>query len=243
MHNNVPIITLALTLRYFASNSYTTGRALSCSSATDSKISKLGYSCLNEDSRFWKRLVSKPFKGRRMDTPGAEDNRVVATCRFLYLLRLSTARSKLLKRNSRQQLTHAVQQPNSPTDQIITYQINPTIARQTLKMWCQSCVVLTSRIGLIMSKLVDAFKDTWSHFRVFALTTLPPGYSPISSQRELSEAQATRDEIRIREPCIGIGTTISPPLCRHLGRFGGTLVKNVCAVQRRSTVANPGGPS
>lgn len=157
MHNNVPVITLALTLGYFASNSYTIGSALSCSSATDSKISKLGYSCLKEDSRFFLRLVSTPFRGRRIDTPGAEDSRVVASCRlgrFLYLLRLSTAGSELLERNGRQQLTHAVQQPNRPTDQMITYQLSPTIERQTKKKWRQSCVVgLSSTIGLFMNKV------------------------------------------------------------------------------------------
>src|SRR6266702_1704441 len=108
----------------------------------------------------------------------------------------STAGSELRKRNSRQQLTHAVQQPNSPTDQMKTYQINPTIERQTLKRWCQSCVVgSSSTIGLIMNK----FKDAWLHPPV-ALTTLPPRCPLISSLSRIS--QATRDELRTRELCI-----------------------------------------
>ena len=155
MRTNVPIIALALTVGYFASNSYTIGSALSDSSATDNKISKLGYSCLNEDSRFFLRLVSRPFRGRRIDTPGTEDGRVVASCRlgrFLYFLRLPMAGSELLKRNSRQKLTHAVQQPNSPIDQMITYQLNPTMEKQTMKIRCQSVVVgLSSAIGLFMN--------------------------------------------------------------------------------------------
>jgi hypothetical protein len=98
MRDSAPIITFALTSGYREINSRTTGSASSCSSATDNKISKFGYSCLNEDSRFSKRLVSKPFKGRRMDTPGGEDGRVDRSGglgRLLYRVRLSTNRVRV----------------------------------------------------------------------------------------------------------------------------------------------------
>ncbi len=163
------MMTLALTSGYFVSNSYTMGSALSCSSATDSKISKLGYSCLNEDSRFSKRLVSRPFKGLKMDTPGAEDSKGVVNCwfgRLLYFLRLTTAGSEHL--NERQQLAHAVQHPNSPADQIIPYQVSPTMERQTPKRWYRSCVVvelLWSIVGLIMGSWIrhHAALALWHH--------------------------------------------------------------------------------
>jgi len=66
------MITRALELGYISRRVWTTGRALSHSSATEKMISKLGYSWWKVDSRFSNRLVSSPFNGRRIETPGTD---------------------------------------------------------------------------------------------------------------------------------------------------------------------------
>lgn len=85
------MINLALTLGYLEMMSLATGRAWSRSSATDNIISKLGYSCMNVDSRFSYKLASRHFRGRRIDTPGTAFGGAVASGdrgRRRYLLRL-----------------------------------------------------------------------------------------------------------------------------------------------------------
>ena len=69
---HVPMITRALKLGYFSKRVWTTGRAWSYSFATEKMISKLGYSWWKVDSRFSNKLVSSPFSGRRIETPGTD---------------------------------------------------------------------------------------------------------------------------------------------------------------------------
>ena len=69
---HVPVITRALELGYFSKRAWTTVRAWSYSFATEKMISKLGYSWWKVDSRFSNKLVSSPFSGRRIETPGID---------------------------------------------------------------------------------------------------------------------------------------------------------------------------
>ena len=91
MFTNTPIIILESIWGYLAQSSLTTGSTGSSSSATASRISKRGYSCVNEDSRFSKMFGSRPLRGLIIDTPGTAVGEAEASGdlgRHLYLLRL-----------------------------------------------------------------------------------------------------------------------------------------------------------
>jgi hypothetical protein len=70
-----------------------------------------------------------------MDTPGTEDGSVDGSGglgRLRYRLRLSIGRVKAQQRKPTV-VTHAVEQPSNPTDQMMAYQIIPTMESPTCK--------------------------------------------------------------------------------------------------------------
>ena len=88
---------------------------------------------MNVDSKFSYKLVSRPFKGRRIDTPGADAAGAEERGergRSLYRLRLHRGVEFYEKKLQLVRLeTHAVQQPSIQIDHIAKYQTRPSAAR------------------------------------------------------------------------------------------------------------------
>jgi hypothetical protein len=90
------------------------------------------------DSRFSNKFVSRPFKGRKMDTPGTVDADADARgdrgrIRYRFRLRMSPESQQGIL--SDDESTHAVRHPKRPNDHRITYHAKPTTDKMAIT-WC-----------------------------------------------------------------------------------------------------------